>query len=65
MNDEQIKATRSFRLLSEKPMLVLVNASDDDEDLDRFAAASTPETRILGASRVGIGAGADGSGRPG
>ena len=53
MTDEQIKATRSFRLLSEKPMLALVNAADDDEDLGRFAAASTPEMEIIGV-RVGL-----------
>ena len=30
MTDEQIKATRSFQLLTEKPRLVLLNLSDDD-----------------------------------
>jgi ribosome-binding ATPase YchF (GTP1/OBG family) len=38
MTEEQLKATRSFRLLTEKPTLVLVNAADDEADLDRFAA---------------------------
>jgi ribosome-binding ATPase YchF (GTP1/OBG family) len=31
MTEEQLKATRSFRLLSEKQTLVLVNAADDDD----------------------------------
>ena len=30
MNDEQIKATRSFRLLTEKPRLTLLNVADDE-----------------------------------
>jgi ribosome-binding ATPase YchF (GTP1/OBG family) len=30
MNDEQLKATSSFRLLTQKPKLVIVNLADDD-----------------------------------
>ena len=30
MTDEQQKVTRSFRLLSEKPRLVIVNTADDE-----------------------------------
>jgi hypothetical protein len=37
MNDEQIKATRSFRLLTEKPKLVIVNTADDEAQPQRFA----------------------------
>jgi ribosome-binding ATPase len=53
MSDEQLKATRSFRLLSEKPMLVLVNAADDAEDLDSIAAKAPPGLRVF-AVRVGL-----------
>jgi ribosome-binding ATPase YchF (GTP1/OBG family) len=33
---EQSKAIRSFQLFSEKPRLVAVNVSDDDDDVQRF-----------------------------
>jgi ribosome-binding ATPase len=36
MTDEQLKATSSFRLLTQKPKLVVVNLADDDSP-DRFA----------------------------
>ncbi len=36
MSDEQLKATRSFRLLTQKPKLVIVNLADD-ESPDKFA----------------------------
>ncbi len=36
MNDEQLRATRSFRLLTQKPRLVVVNLADDDSP-ERFA----------------------------
>ncbi len=36
LSDEQWKVTRSFRLLTEKPKLVLVNLADDDPP-DRYA----------------------------
>src|SRR5258707_7402609 len=36
MNDEQLKATSSFRLLTQKPKLVIVNLADDDSP-ERFA----------------------------
>jgi ribosome-binding ATPase YchF (GTP1/OBG family) len=37
MTDEQLKATNSFRLLTQKPRMVVVNLADDD-DPHRFAA---------------------------
>jgi len=37
MTDEQLKATRSFRLLSEKPKMVIVNTADDEAQPERFA----------------------------
>lgn len=36
MNEEQLKATRSFRLLTEKPTLALFNCADDEADPERF-----------------------------
>jgi ribosome-binding ATPase YchF (GTP1/OBG family) len=36
MTEEQVKATRSFRLLTEKPKLVIVNTADDEAHPDRF-----------------------------
>ena len=36
LNEEQQKTTRAFRLLSEKPRMIVVNAAEDEEDLDRF-----------------------------
>ncbi|HZZ73757.1 MAG TPA: DUF933 domain-containing protein [Pirellulales bacterium] len=53
MNEEQVKATRSFRLLTEKPTMVLVNAADDETDPARFTKNSTPEVPIFAAS-VGL-----------
>jgi hypothetical protein len=50
MSDEQLKATRSFRLLTEKPKFVLVNVADDEGDPQRFVnqlAALTPPVRAL------------------
>ena len=37
LNDEQRKVTRAFRLLSEKPRMVVVNVADDEADAGRFA----------------------------
>ncbi|HUY35420.1 MAG TPA: DUF933 domain-containing protein [Pirellulales bacterium] len=54
MSDDELKATRSFRLLSEKPTLVVVNCADDDDDLQRFApSAAKHGPRMLGV-RVGL-----------
>lgn len=53
MTEEDARATRSFRLMWEKPMLVIVNTADDDDasSLDRPATGSEP--RML-AVRVGL-----------
>lgn len=40
MTDEQVKATSSFRLLTQKPKMVVVNLADDD-DPARFATQAT------------------------
>ena len=58
MNEEQLKATRSFRLLTEKPTMVLVNTADDESKPERFTsqparADSTPAVPISAAS-VGL-----------
>jgi ribosome-binding ATPase YchF (GTP1/OBG family) len=37
MSDEQRKVTRAFRLLSEKPRMVVVNTADDEDDPGRFS----------------------------
>ncbi len=36
MNEEQLKVTRSFRLLTEKRKLVVFNVADDEADPERF-----------------------------
>lgn len=54
LSEEELKATRSFRLMGEKPMLVVVNVADDDERIERFdrpAAAGEPP---MLAVRVGL-----------
>lgn len=38
MNEQQLKATKSFRLLTEKPKFVLVNVADDEGDPERFVS---------------------------
>ncbi len=53
LTESQKKATRSFRLLTEKPKLVVVNAADDDEDLDRWTSQSTADRNIF-AVRVSL-----------
>ena len=47
MTEEQQKVTRAFRLLSEKPRLVIVNTADDESDPARFLAFSTAEVPAL------------------
>lgn len=44
LNEEQIKVTRSFRLMTEKPRLIVINLADDDTKPDRFngKAGKTP-----------------------
>ncbi len=52
MSDEQLKVTRSFRLLTEKPKLVLFNVADDEADPQQYVeqlAARTPPVRAISA----------------
>lgn len=46
--EEQLKATRSFRLLTEKPTLIVVNVADDETDLQKYTAAAADQ-RIFAA----------------
>ena len=47
LNDDQLKVTRSFRLFSEKPRVVVFNTADDDPQPARLIALGTPETPAL------------------
>lgn len=53
MSEEQLKATRSFRLLTEKPALVLLNVADDEAD-PAARARDIGGDRPVVAARVGI-----------
>jgi len=53
MTEEQLKITRSFRLLSEKPRMVIVNTADDEENAQRFIDAA-PEGITVVAMPVGL-----------
>jgi ribosome-binding ATPase YchF (GTP1/OBG family) len=53
MTEEQRKATRSFRLLTEKPKLVMINLADDDEKPQRFAERLGPD-QPFAAYRLGL-----------
>jgi ribosome-binding ATPase YchF (GTP1/OBG family) len=48
MSGEQLKATRSFRLLSEKPRMVVVNLADDEEHPDGFTGSLPHEIPVVG-----------------
>lgn len=50
MSRDQIQATRSFRLLTEKPKLIVVNTADDETDHASYAAKGTPSSPIFAAS---------------
>ena len=47
LSEPQQRVTRAFRLLSEKPRLVLVNTADDEEKPERFTSKSTDEIRVM------------------
>ena len=42
LSDEQLKFTRAFRLLTEKPRMILVNTADDEEYPERFISQAPP-----------------------
>jgi ribosome-binding ATPase YchF (GTP1/OBG family) len=55
MNEHQLKATRSFRLLTEKPKFVLVNVADDEADPDRFVRALAERKPPVAAAAAPVG----------
>ena len=50
LTEEQQKVTRAFRLLSEKPRMVIINTADDATDLDAYKALSTEKCPVMAAS---------------
>jgi ribosome-binding ATPase YchF (GTP1/OBG family) len=55
MNEDQLKATRSFRLLTEKPKFVLVNLPDEEADPDRYVRALTQRQPPVNAAAAPVG----------
>ncbi len=47
MTDEQRKVTRAFRLLSEKPRMVVVNTADDEDNPERFRACAPEDIPVF------------------
>jgi ribosome-binding ATPase len=47
LNEEQLKATRSFRLLTEKPRLVVMNVADDAENTEQLLASLAGEAAAV------------------
>lgn len=54
MSEDELKATRSFRLLTEKPMLIVINAADDAEGLENMSRPASQEQPAMLAVRVGL-----------
>lgn len=54
MSEDELKATRSFRLLTEKPMLIIINAADDAENLESLSRAASEDHPPMLAVRVGL-----------
>jgi ribosome-binding ATPase YchF (GTP1/OBG family) len=50
LNDEQQKATRAFRLLSEKPRMFLINTPDDATELDTYKELATEKYPVVAVS---------------
>lgn len=53
LSADEYKLTRSFRFLTEKRRMVLVNTADDETDLDRYERFSTPGVPVIAVS-VGL-----------
>jgi ribosome-binding ATPase YchF (GTP1/OBG family) len=53
MNEAQLKATRSFRLLTEKPALVILNVADDEADPAARVKALGDDRPAI-AARIGL-----------
>jgi GTP-binding protein YchF len=52
MNDEQLKVTKSFRLLTQKPRIVVFNVADDEAHPERFVEPMTSRTPPVEAVAV-------------
>jgi GTP-binding protein YchF len=56
MNDEQLKVTRSFRLLTQKPRIVVFNVADDEANPSRFveplASRTPPQEAVAVPARL-------------
>lgn len=52
MNDEQLKVTRSFGLLTQKPRIVVFNVADDETNPERFVEPLTSRTPPIRAVAV-------------
>src|SRR3954453_1208559 len=55
MTEEQLKVTRSFRLLTEKPKIVLFNVADEETDPQRLVAALAERMPAVPAVAVPVG----------
>lgn len=53
LSEDEFKATRSYRFLTEKNRMVLVNTADDETDLARYEQFSTPQVPVVAVS-VGL-----------
>lgn len=53
LTDDQVKATSSFRLITEKPKLVIINVADDEEHPERLLS-KVPEGTPAVAVPVGL-----------
>ncbi|MDD3587658.1 MAG: DUF933 domain-containing protein [Thermoguttaceae bacterium] len=53
MSEDEYKATRSFRFLTEKNRMILVNTGDDETDHAKYARYATPDVPVLAVS-VGL-----------
>ena len=50
MSEDQQKVTRAFRLMSEKPRMVIVNTADDATDLESYQAFTTDKCQVVAVS---------------
>lgn len=53
LTEDEFKATRSFRFLTEKNRMILVNTADDETDLAQYEKYSTPDVPVVAVS-VGL-----------
>lgn len=50
LTPEQSKAIRSFQLFSEKPRLIVINAADDETNLEQFQQLGSPNMPVVAVS---------------